>query len=373
QRLLIALRDAKPQSMNEAAKAIGKELESVYAQWVKARTDNPTIERLNDDEDEWLRQVLWEPGSPTLLNREMMIAYLNQSERNQYNQFVNKVNGVEVTHPGAPPRGMVMVDKPRPIEPVIFRRGVASNRGDRVPRRFLQVLAHVDGGQPFKQGSGRLELAQAIASPNNPLTARVIVNRIWQHHFGAGLVRTPSNFGNRGERPTHPKLLDHLAAEFIADGWSIKRLQRKIMLSASWQQTSELRSEPMQKDPENRLLWHMPRQRLEFEPLRDRLLVAAGRLDDQVGGRSVMIHQDATRRGIYAYIDREDLPGLLASFDLPSPDASQAQRTQTTVPQQALYLMNSAFAIQQAEALAARTESQSENAGVEQTKTSAST
>lgn len=362
QRLLNALIDANPQAMNEAAKAIGTQLEAVNAQWENAKKDNPNLERLIDDDDEWLRQVLWTPGSPTSLNRDTMIAYLNQSERNQYNQLVNKVNGVEVTHPGAPPRAMVMVDKPNPIEPVIFRRGVASNRGDRVPRRFLQVLAHVDGGQPFKQGSGRLELARAIASPNNPLTARVIVNRIWQHHFGEGLVRTPSNFGNRGERPTHPKLLDYLAAEFIADGWSIKRLQRKIMLSAVWQQTSDLRAEPMKIDPENRLLWHMPRQRLEFEPLRDRLLVAAGRLDARVGGRSVMIHQDATRRGLYAYIDREDLPGLLASFDLPSPDASQAQRTQTTVPQQALYLMNSAFAIQQAKALAERTKSPSAKA-----------
>ena len=111
----------------------------------------------------------------------------------------------------------------------------------------------------------------------------------------------------------------------------------------------------MQADPENRLLWHMPRRRLEFEPLRDRLLVAAGRLDDRIGGRSVMIHQDANRRGLYAYIDREDPPGLLANFDFPSPDASRAKRTQTTVPQQALYLMNSAFVIDQAKALAERT------------------
>ncbi len=207
----------------------------------------------------------------------------------------------------------------------------------------------------FGQGSGRLELARAIANPDNPLTARVIVNRVWQHQFGDGLVRTSSDFGTRGEQPTHPKLLDHLAAEFMADGWSIKRLQRRIMLSATWQQSSTVREDASGADPENRLLWHMPRRRMEFEPLRDRLLVAAGRLDDHVGGRSVMIHQDATRRGLYAYIDREDLPGLLASFDLPSPDASQAKRSQTTVPQQALYLMNSDFVIQQAKALAART------------------
>ena len=184
----------------------------------------------------------------------------------------------------------------------------------------------------------------------------MIVNRVWQHQFGEGLVRTSSDFGTRGEQPTHPKLLDYLAAEFMADGWSIKRLQHRIMLSATWQQSSHERPDAMKADPENRLLWHMPRRRMEFETAaRDRLLIAAGRLDDRIGGRSVMIHQDATRRGLYAYIDREDLPGLLASFDLPSPDASQAKRTQTTVPQQALYLMNSEFVIQQAKALAART------------------
>lgn len=356
-RLLESLRDAKPQSMIEAAEVFGKCLESVYSQWVDAKKANPQLDRLPDPEDEMLRQVLLDANAPTSLDHSQMIGNLDQGQRNQYNQMLSKVNGVSVTHPGAPPRGMVLVDKSKPVEPVIFRRGVPSNRGDAVPRRFLQVLSRVDGGKPFSDGSGRLELARAIAHPNNPLTARVIVNRVWQHQFGEGLVRTSSDFGTRGELPTHPELLDHLAAEFVADGWSIKRLQRRIMLSETWQQSSQLQEAAAQTDPENRLLWHMPRRRMEFEPLRDRLLVAAGRLDQHIGGRSVMIHRDATRRGLYAYIDREDLPGLLASFDLPSPDASQAKRSQTTVPQQALYLMNSKFVIEQAKALATRTKS----------------
>ncbi|MEM8671083.1 MAG: PSD1 and planctomycete cytochrome C domain-containing protein [Planctomycetota bacterium] len=355
QRIVTALKETKPQSMKEAAKVFGQQLEAVHSSWVEAKKKEPALTALPDSDDEALRQMLYAPLTPTTLNREQMIAHLDQGQRNRYNQLLNQVNGVEVTHPGAPSRGMVLVDKPKPTEPVIFRRGVPSNRGDRVPRRFLQVLAHVDGGQPFKQGSGRLELARAIASDANPLTARVIVNRIWQHHFGEGLVRTPSDFGIRGERPTHPELLDYLANKFLEDGWSIKKLQKRIMLTATWQQASVLRSDAMTEDPENRMLWHMPRQRLEFEPLRDRLLVAAGRLDDRIGGRSVKIHEDATRRALYAYIDREDLPGLLASFDLPSPDASQAQRTQTTVPQQALYLMNSGFVLEQAQSLATRT------------------
>jgi hypothetical protein len=283
-----------------------------------------------------------------------MQSHLNQAERNAYNQQLSKIKAVESKHPGAPGRAMVVNDNAQPHEPVIFLRGQPGNRGEQVPRRFLQVLSHVDGGQPFTHGSGRLELARAIASPDNPLTARVIVNRIWQMHFGHGLVRTASDFGSRGESPSHPELLDYLAAEFMRDGWSIKRLQRRIMLSATWQQSSFQRADAFQVDPENRLLWHYPRRRLEFEPLRDRILAVSGKLDRTVGGRSVMIHQDATRRALYAYIDREDVPSLLASFDVPSPDASQATRSRTTVPQQALYLLNSPFVIQQAESLAAR-------------------
>ena len=361
ERLLKALREAQPKSLPDAAQVVGDQLEAVYGQWLEARKKDESLERLPEADDETLRQVLWSAHAPTTLDTGQAIAHLDQAERGKYNQLLNGVNGVSVTHPGAPGRGMVMVDKPKPVEPVIFRRGVPGNRGDRVPRRFLQVLSHVDGGKPFQQGSGRLELAQAIADPQNPLTARVIVNRVWQHQFGEGLVRTPSDFGIRGELPTHPELLDHLAAELIADGWSIKRLQRRIMLSATWQQSSHTRPDAIETDPENRLLWHMPRRRMEFEPLRDRLLAVAGRLDESVGGRSVMIHQDATRRALYAYIDREDLPGLLASFDLPSPDASQAKRANTTVPQQALYLMNSGFVIEQAKALAARSEPQPES------------
>ncbi|WP_158222508.1 PSD1 and planctomycete cytochrome C domain-containing protein [Rhodopirellula sp. MGV] len=358
-KLIEALREAKPATIADAAQAIGDQFEGVHAKWKEAhpKESQPADthpDTLTDEKDEALRLVIWQSETPTSLDRDQMIQHLDQTERNQYNQKMNGVNGVEVTHSGAPSRGMVLVDKDKPTEPVIFRRGVPGNRGDRVPRRFLQVLEQVDGGKPFIDGSGRLELAKAIANPDNPLTARVIVNRIWQHHFGEGLVRTSSDFGTRGEAPTHPQLLDYLAAEFMADGWSIKRLQRRIMLTKTWQQTSTLRDKAMTQDPENRLLWHMPRKRLEFEPLRDRLLVAAGRLDDRIGGRSVMIHQDATRRGLYAYIDREDLPGLLASFDVPSPDASRAQRTKTTVPQQALYLMNSGFVIEQAKALADR-------------------
>ena len=354
--LIVALRAAPPESMVEVAQVVGQTISNAYLAWKDLKKKESAATRLANDHDEALRWLLYAPENPTSLTAEQMIALLDQGERNQYNQQLGKIKTIEITHSGAPPRGMVMVDKPSPYDPVIFRRGQPGNNGDVVPRRFLQVLASVDGGKPFTKGSGRLELARAIAHPNNPLTARVIVNRIWQHHFGSGLVTTASDFGSRGEVPSHPELLDYLAHQFVTSGWSIKRLHKSILMSATWQQASQRHELGESLDPENRLLWHMPRRRLEFEPLRDRLLDVAGTLDQSIGGRSVMIHEDAHRRGLYAYLDREDIPGLLASFDLPSPDASQAARSRTTVPQQSLFLINSKFVNQQAEALARRTQ-----------------
>lgn len=353
--ILTRLRAQPPQTMADLARTIGAELENVHSKWREMRKADPTVASLADPDEELLRGILYASDAPTTLDLGQLHTHLDQAERNTYNTKLGTVKGVEVSHPGAPGRGMVLRDHAQPHQPVIFRRGQPENRGDAVPRRFLQILSHVDGGEPFANGSGRLELAKAIASEKNPLTPRVLVNRVWQQHFGKGLVSTASDFGFRGERPSHPELLDYLAAQFVADGWSIKQLQRRIMLSATWQQASDDREEASRKDPENRYLWRMARKRLEFEPFRDRLLATAGNLDPQIGGRSVKIHELAVRRGLYAYIDREDVPGLLASFDLPSPDASQATRSQTTVPQQALYLLNSRFVIRQAELLARRT------------------
>ena len=353
--LVDSLRELTPESIMDVAQAVGKKLEGIFNNWKELRKNDANATRLPNDNDEALRVAFFATDNPTTLNSEQMIALLDQGERNEYNQQLGKIKGVEASHHGSPPRGMVINDKPTPHDPVIFKRGQPGNAGDSVPRRFLQLLSHVDGGKPFTKGSGRFELAQAIANKDNPLTSRILVNRIWQHQFGAGLVPTASDFGARGDKPSHPELLDYLASEFMRDGWSIKRLQKRIMLSATWQQSSEVHRQGETLDPENRLLWHMPRRRLEFEPLRDRLLTATDKLDRRIGGRSVMIHEDATRRGLYAYVDREDIPGLLASFDLPSPDASQATRARTTVPQQALFFINAKFVIGQAEQLAATT------------------
>ena len=254
--------------------------------------------------------------------------------------------------PGAPPRAMVLEDIPKPVEPRVFLRGNPQNLGPAVPRQFLAVLAGPDR-RPFRDGSGRLELARAIVDPDNPLTARVMVNRIWMHHFGAPLVSTPSDFGVRSDPPTHPELLDHLATRFVAGGWSIKAMHRAILLSRVYSQASDDRPECRQVDPENTLLWRMNRRRLDFEATRDALLAASGRLDRTVGGPSMpdLTAPSSTRRTLYASIDRLNLPGLFRTFDFPDPNATSPRRDNTTIAPQALFLMNHPFVLESARAL----------------------
>jgi mono/diheme cytochrome c family protein len=259
--------------------------------------------------------------------------------------------------PQKPELAMAMEDGPSPVKPQVFIRGNPNNRGAEIPRQFLAILTGPDR-KPFTEGSGRLELAKAIASKDNPLTARVMVNRVWKDHFGYGIVRTPSDFGTRGEPPTHPELLDYLASYFVESGWSIKKLHRLILLSSTWQQASDIDPASFAADPENRLLSRMNRQRLDLEALRDSLLYVAGRLDLATGGPSVDIVQQpfSRRRTIYANIERQNVPGLFRIFDVASPDTTTAQRYTTTVPQQALFMMNSPFVVEQAKELARRPE-----------------
>jgi mono/diheme cytochrome c family protein len=273
----------------------------------------------------------------------------NRKFRDGLRALRKQVEQWQATSPVAPPRAMVLIDKAMPQTPHVFLRGNPNNVGPEVPRQFLEVVAG-EKRQPFRQGSGRLEMARAIADRDNPLTARVLVNRVWLHHFGAGLVRTPSDFGLRGDPPTHPELLDWLAATFVDNGWSIKKLHRLIMLSSTYQQASGGERRLLEMDPDNRLLAHMNRRRLDFEAMRDSLLFVAGRLDTTMGGRAVELTTApfSRRRTVYGFIDRQNLPGLFRTFDFASPDASTPQRYTTTVPQQALFLMNSPFVIEQA-------------------------
>jgi hypothetical protein len=268
----------------------------------------------------------------------------------QRKPFENKVKRLYADHPGAPPRGMVLVDKPKPVEPVIFNRGSPNNRGPQVPRQYITFLSH-DKPEPFTHGSGRLELAQKIASPENPLTARVWVNRVWSHLIGRPLVNTPSDFGLRSDPPTHPELLDALARSLIQNQWSTKRLIRGIMLSRAYRQSADAPTSS-KLDVENRLVGRMNRKRLEWEPLRDSLLLVSGRLNLKMGGPSVdLLDKKSDRRTLYAFIDRQNLPGLYRTFDFAIPDTHSPMRFTTTVPQQALFFLNSDFVYAQAQAV----------------------
>jgi hypothetical protein len=283
----------------------------------------------------------------------------NRAVRNQLRALQRKVDAFLASAPGSPPRAMVLVEAPQPMTPRVFLRGSPNNPGPTVPRQFLEVLAG-ETREPFKEGSGRLELAQAIASKDNPLTARVLVNRVWLHLMGSGLVSTPSDFGLRSEPPTHPELLDYLAWRFMEDGWSVKKLIRNIVLSKTYQQTSvssqwsvvssrSANLNPQSVDPDNQLYWRANRRRLDFEAMRDALLAVSDNLDLAMGGPAVDITKSsAKRRTIYGFIDRQNLPGMFRTFDFASPDASSPQRYETTVPQQALFLLNSPFVQDQA-------------------------
>jgi hypothetical protein len=304
-----------------------------------------------------LLAVLTGPDGPTYIARPMTYLYMSRVERDNYGRMLRELDKLAVTSPGAPPRAMVLTDSPEPYQPRIFVRGNPSVPGESVPRQFLRVLAG-DDPQLFTHGSGRLDLARSITDPNNPLTPRVMVNRVWMHHVGEPLVTTPSDFGTRSTPPSHPELLDYLAWTFREGGWSLKKLHRVLMLSRVYQQASFDRPECRKVDPDNRLLWRAHRRRLDFEAMRDTLLAVSGRLDPRLGGRPVDVAGDPLngRRTVYALVDRQDLPGLFRAFDFAVPDQSVERRPQTTVPQQALFAMNSPFMLEQARALAARPE-----------------
>jgi hypothetical protein len=230
-------------------------------------------------------------------------------------------------------------------------RGNPMNLGDPVPRHFMTVLSE---GEPrvFTKDSGRLELAEAIVS--HPLAMRVIVNRIWKEHFGTGIVDTPSNFGQAGERPTNPELLDYLAGQFMKDGKSLKSLHREIMLSAVYQLGTDNDEASAKKDPANRWYWRFDRRRMEAEQVRDSILTISGNIDPAMGGASAELAPAMTRRTVYGRVSRYKLDTYLQLFDFPTPAISAEKRFVTTVPLQRLFLMNSDFMQNEAEELAKR-------------------
>jgi mono/diheme cytochrome c family protein len=350
-----ALTDKPPQTLAEAAERYGTLLNDVEKRWQEivqeaAMAQRPLPKSLPDAAEEELRQVFHDAdGPPNVLLSQMSDLMLlpDRPSQDKLKALRKAVDDWRATGPGAPPRAMALEDAAVPFEPHVFKRGNPNQLGEAVPRRFLQVLAG-EKRQPFQQGSGRLELAQAIVDRKNPLTARVLVNRVWQHHFGTGLVRTPSDFGMRSEPPSHPELLDYLATQFMENGWSIKKLHRLILLSAAYQQKSDDRADCRKVDPENTLLWKMNRRRLDFEATRDALLRVSGRLDRTLGGPPVkdIFAPKATRRTVYAYVDRLNFPSSFRTFDVPSPDTTSPQRDTTTVAPQALFFMNHPFLVE---------------------------
>ena len=340
-----------PQSLIEVAQRYGELMKSIHVKWQVALREavilkRPAPERFEDPDEEELRIELYgklAPANVPLIFGWGFLSLLpDRASQGEYQKVLKEVEQWLIRGPGAPPRAMVLRDG-ESYDPRVFVRGNPNRLGDAVPRQFLSAIER-DKRRPFAHGSGRLELARAIVDPVNPLTARVMVNRVWQHHFGEGLVRTPGDFGMRSDPPTHPELLDGLAGEFTGHAWSVKRLHRLILSSRVFQQSSQPPSS-LDSDPDNRRLSHANRRRLDFEATRDALLFVTGRLDDRIGGPSQPMLDGGfqPRRTVYAFLDRLDSPGLLSVFDFPSPAATSASRDTTTVSPQALYLMNGPF------------------------------
>ncbi|MEK7795296.1 MAG: DUF1553 domain-containing protein, partial [Candidatus Hydrogenedentota bacterium] len=365
--LLKSLKETPPKSMAEVCERYAALIRDADGAWknilaaisvIEAGVQHEELarpEKLDDADMEGLRLAVYGPTSPANLAESAVNEYRDIPTHGRLTQLRTDIERVQATHSGRPDRAMVMLDAATPYQPYVFKRGKEDNKGAEVPRQFLAILSGPDR-KPFEHGSGRLELAHAIASKDNPLTARVFVNRVWMQLFGEPLVATTSDFGLRSDPPSNPELLDYLAATFMESGWSIKQLHRAIMLSATYQQSSADNPEALAVDPQNDLLWRQNVRRLDFEAMRDAILAASGNLDLAMGGESVTVDREpyTPRRSVYARIDRQNLPSMFRTFDLASPDTHAPRRYQTTAPQQALYMLNDPFMAREAQLLAAR-------------------
>ncbi|HUG82302.1 MAG TPA: PSD1 and planctomycete cytochrome C domain-containing protein [Bryobacterales bacterium] len=314
-----------------------------------------------DETDKWLLAALSPDG--TLEDAALLVG---ETKRSDFERLQSQRAQLGAGIPDSVFGMLTADDLPRNAR--VHIRGSHTDLGEEVPRRFLAVLSGDE--QPFTKGSGRFELAERTAGRDNPLTARVMVNRVWQHYFGKGIVATVDNFGNTGRRPTHPELLDAMAWRFMESGWSIKNLQRSIVLSSTYAMSSEADPQAAQIDGENTLLHHMPVRRLEAEAVRDSILAVTGTLDRAVYGPSITPfispYQDGRgkpqsgpldgdrRRSIYIKVQRNFINPLFLAFDYPTPVLTRGHRTVSTVPSQALMLMNNEFVARQAEKWADR-------------------
>lgn len=366
-----------PGSMRDVAERYGRLLSGVEREWQEMcseskekSTESP--QSLTDVDAEAVRQVLYFENSPCRIPQESVVNvefYFDRETRAVLWNAQSDFDRWLIQSPQSPTFAVALVDRTWMREPRVFRRGNPANKGDQVPRRFLSLMAGSDA-PAFTHGSGRLELARSIADPKNPLTPRVWVNRIWMHHFGSGLVVTPSDFGVRADPPSHPELLDWLAHQLVEQGWSTKEMHRHLMLSNTYQQVSggfvdsDRVRHALDVNPDNRLLWRMNATRLTFEELRDTLLATTHELDLSLGGKAMVLFpadDRNVRRTLYGIVDRQYLPTVHRMFDFASPDLHIAQRTETMVPQQALFALNHPFLANRARALVSLTDAETDD------------
>lgn len=292
-----------------------------------------------------------DPSCPMAYGVDRVTSIMDTEDDNARRKRASATSKLQAEHPGSPPRAMTLQDKPKWSEAVVFKRGNPAMRGEKFDRHWFSFL----GGEVFsKDRSARLSLAEKIADPKNPLTARVMVNRVWAWNFGAPLA-DPADFGTQQAAPPLQPLLDYLAVWFTEHGGSVKELNRLLATSQAFRLAAEGPAENNAIDEANTRFWKWNRRRLDFEVMRDHLLASAGSLETKsVGGRSVKIEEPSAdeRRSVYSFIDRYALPGVFVSFDLPHPDHLSAARGQTTVPQQALYFLNNPLLLRRSEALA---------------------
>mgnify|MGYP001114328300 FL=1 len=342
-----------PKTKIELANVIGQLFSETISAWIEAGSPPPQKGKFPLPNDR-LAKLVFAKNSPANFPLTELANYLDPNAKTEIQNLDKDLVKLNNHPPEGLARAMVIQDKSK-IKPTrVMIRGNLHRQGDIAPRQFIAVLSPLENGEikrePFKNKSGRLELANKIASPNNPLTARVFVNRVWMHHFSKPLVSTPSDFGIRCPPPVQSELLDFLALEFMNNNWSIKQLHKTIMTSDTYCQASKNRDSYDEVDPENRLLWKMNRRRLEFESLRDSMLAVSQQLDARMHGKPEKLFEanQSRRKTIYGEIDRQNLPGIYRVFDLPNPDQSAAKRTRTTVPQQSLFMINSPFVAAQA-------------------------
>lgn len=345
-RIIDALVAAQPTNMTDVAQTYGQ---AIIRAW--------QAHSVSSGEEDQLARLLVARDGPIWFAKDDIANYLSRQPGDKYRELVSQLDAIAVKHSSAPARAMVLVDNPILCEPVIFQRGDPAQRGAPVPRQFIQFLAGPERA-PFPDGSGRLNLADAIVSPSNPLVARVWVNRIWMHHFGQPLVENPSDFGLQTKRPVQMELLDYLARYLIENGWHTKAVHELIVTSQAYQRSSVLPNtdwakEQLRRDPDNHYLWRANRRRLDWEQMHDTFLTISGELDFTMGGRPRVVTDPANkRRTVYAFVERQNIAAEVQTFDFANADTSTARRNSTTVPQQALFAMNSEFVMQRAHALA---------------------